>query len=152
MFYARVQFMRSTVHTQIYNSVGLTNTNSIRLPSRLLSFLTQTECHHPIAIYKWWINTGTDHVHKTCTYLHVHESSMLRSNSYRISNNKINYFHQNPKTKNKQKKTGLPWFQPTSSGFKVFNLLMLWDCCHGYVSITHSLTSIQSKFGSAVYV
>ena len=39
----------------------------------------------------------------------------------------------------------LPWFHPTSSGFSVRNLLTFIDGCHGYVSTTHSLTSVHSS-------
>ena len=44
----------------------------------------------------------------------------------------------------------LPWFHPTSSGFSVRSLLTFIDGCHGYVSTTHSLTSVHSSWGSAV--
>ena len=43
-----------------------------------------------------------------------------------------------------------PWFHPTSSGFRVLSLTTFIDGCHGYISTTHSRTSIQSSCGSAV--
>ena len=55
-------------------------------------------------------------------------------------------FHPNPLLPSTPSHSShLPWFHPTSSGFSVRSLLTFIDGCHGYVSTTHSLTSVHSS-------